>query len=288
MYREIIVGHDLHDGGDDALALGRLLAAPSGAHLVVAGVFPTGIVPRGFEARWREEEERVAGEIQSIADEAAAEAEAFPSGSPARGLHDLAEERDSDLIVVGSSRHSELGQILAGNVGLGLLHGSPCAVALAPRGYRDHAPRELGALTVGVDGSDESGLALRAAISLAEASGAGLRLVAVAVPPPVLRGGRGAGRGPGYEALKDAIEDQMREQLSAAAASIPDEVSATATLVSGDPAERLVEAAADGGILILGSRAYGPVRRVLLGSVSSALVRSAPCGPDDQTARHAG
>ncbi len=30
-------------------------------------------------------------------------------------------------------------------------------------------------------------------------------------------------------------------------------------------------------MLFVGSRAYGPVRRVLLGSVSSELVESAPC-----------
>jgi nucleotide-binding universal stress UspA family protein len=276
MYRNIIVGHDLHQGGGDALTLGRLIAGASGGKLIVAGVFPVGKLPRGFEARWREHEEEVAAEIQVIADEAEAEAEAFPSGSPARGLHDLAEEGGADLIVVGSSRHSKIGRILAGNVGLGLLHGSPCAVAVAPRGYRDQAPGALGPVTVGFDGSYESGLALRAGVGLARASGAGLKLVAVAVPPPVgyVRGG---GRGAGYRELKEAIEEQLRQQLTEAVGTIPDEVSAEVTLVSGDPAERLVKAAGDGEVLILGSRAYGPLRRVLLGSVSSALVRSAPC-----------
>jgi nucleotide-binding universal stress UspA family protein len=290
MYRKIVVGHDLHDGGSDALALGRLVAGAGAAKLIVAGVFPVGALPRGFEARWRDEEERVAAEIQSIADEAGAEPEAFPSSSPARGLHELAEEIDADLIVVGSSRHSKAGQILAGNVGAQLLHGSPCAVAVAPRDYRDHVPAALGAVTVGFDGSHESELALRAGVALARASGAVLRLVAVAVPPPVAYV-RGGGRGSGYEELKEAIEQQVREQLTEAVGSVPDEVRAEATLLSGDPTERLVEAAGDGQLLILGSRAYGPLRRVVLGSVSSAIVRSARCPVLVQprgTARHAG
>lgn len=45
----------------------------------------------------------------------------------------------------------------------------------------------------------------------------------------------------------------------------------------GDPA-RVLEAAAREGLdlLVLGSRGFGPLRRVLLGSVSSELVREAP------------
>ena len=36
-------------------------------------------------------------------------------------------------------------------------------------------------------------------------------------------------------------------------------------------------AQAPGTLLVVGSRGYGPLRRVLLGSVSTELVRSAPC-----------
>ena len=277
MYSKIIVGHDLHDGGRDALAHGRLIAEATGAKLVVAGVFPIAAQPFAFPPEWREEEERMASEIQRAADAVGAEAEAFPSSSPARGLHDLAEEIDADLVVVGSSRHSKLGEILAGNVGLGLLHGAPCAVALAPRDYREQADGSLRTIVVGFDGSHESGLALVDAIDLAKASDAQLKLVAVAEPPPVVYG-KGGGAGQGYQELKDAIEEQKREQLDEAMETIPDDVKTEATLVSGDPAEKLAEAASSAGtVLILGSRAYGPMRRVLLGSVSTALLRSAPC-----------
>lgn len=276
MYRKIIVGHDLHEGGDDALALGRLIAGATGAQLIVAGVFPVGVLPHGFEAQWREQEAEIASKIQSVADAAGAPAEAVPSSSPARGLHDLAEEIAADLVIVGSSRHSKVGQIMAGNVGLGLLHGSPCAVAIAPRDYRESG-NELTAITLGFDGSSESGVALLDAVELAKASGARLRLVAVAEPPPIVYG-KGGGSGQGYQELKEAIEEQLREQLDEALDSIPDHVSAEATLVSGDPAEQLADAArTNGALLVLGSRAYGPLRRVLLGSVSTALMRSAPC-----------
>ena len=70
----------------------------------------------------------------------------------------------------------------------------------------------------------------------------------------------------------------MRERLDEALATIPDDLESEAVLVSGDPAEKLADAArGSGSVLVLGSRAYGPLRRVLLGSVSTALTRSAPC-----------
>ena len=272
MYRKIIIGHDLHSGGRDALALATVLSRATGAKMVVAGIFPFGTLPRGFEASWREDERSTAEELQRVADAVGATAEAFPSSSPARGLHELAEELGADLLVVGSSRHSQGGQILAGNVGLGLLHGSPCAVAIAPRGYASAEVAELTRLVVGFNGSKESQLALGDAVELAEATGADLRLVAVAQQPHLPPGALN-----GYQELKEAIEDNMREQLARAQAAIPEHVRTEASLISGDPARKLAEAARGGSLLMLGSRSYGPVRRVLLGSVSSDLARGVPC-----------
>lgn len=275
MYHKILAGHDLRSGGEDAIALGRAIARATGGQLVVAGVFPIGALPHGFEATWTEEEERVVGEIQSAADDAGAKADVFPSSSPASGLHGLAEETEADLVIIGSSRHSKLGQALAGDVGLGLLHGAPCAVAIAPRGYAEQAHDELSTIVVGFDGSHESRLALEDAVELAGLSGATLKLVAVAQEPAIIYG-KGASMG-GYEELKVAVEEQMRRQLDEALASIPVSVTTEASVLAGDPAEKLAEAAAGGALLILGSRGYGPLRSVLLGSVSRALMRTAPC-----------
>ena len=274
MYRKIIVGHDLHDGGDDAVALGRQLAEAGGAELVVAGVVPFGVLPHGFE--WRDEEEEVVAKIEGLAEAAGAKPEAVPSKSPARGLHDLAEETGADLIVIGSSRHSSAHQVLAGNVGLGLLYGSPCAVAIAPRDYRQRAGEPLRVTAVGFDGSGESRLALQVAAELASEHQANLKILAVAELPPIVYG-KGAGAR-SWSELREAIEEQLRGQLDDAVASIPEEVVTEVGLVSGDPAETLADAGrAPGTMLVLGSRAYGPARRVLLGSVSAALVKAAPC-----------
>jgi len=54
-------------------------------------------------------------------------------------------------------------------------------------------------------------------------------------------------------------------------------INAGADVRSGEPWKGLREAGTDLDLLMCGSRRYGPVRRVLLGSVSARLVRDAVC-----------
>lgn len=275
MYDRILVGYDDSDHAKDALALGKQLADATGAELVVAGVFVIHPVWHGgIDPTIREEEVTFARKLEAAANSVDAVAEPVPSSSPARGLHEIAEKLDADLIVVGSSHHGRFSQALAGNVGAALLHGSPCAAAIAPRGYRNHAGESIGAITAGFDGSAESGLALLAAGALAAATGAKLKLVSVAEPPVI-----GTGKGmEAWHALKEAIEEQIRGQLAEALNAVPDGVEVEATLITGEAAESLVNVVGTPGtVLVVGSRAYGPLRRVLLGSVSWNLVHSAPC-----------
>jgi nucleotide-binding universal stress UspA family protein len=180
-------------------------------------------------------------------------------------------------VVLGSAKHGKAGQILAGSVATSLLHGSPCSVAVAPHGYTDKPAGWHRRVTVGYDGSDEARIALAEAIDLARASDAPIKVVAVAEPSPVISG-KGAGASTGRSELNKAIHEMMRERLDEALRSAPDDVRVEGTLVDGPPAESLAQIAReDGGVLVVGSRAYGPLRRVLLGSVSTELVRTAPC-----------
>jgi nucleotide-binding universal stress UspA family protein len=275
VYRKILVGYDASDQAKDALAFGKQLADATGAALVVAGVFQFNPILQGFDPHFRDAEVEYARQIGAAAEKVGAEADAFPSSSAARGLHELAEEIEADLILVGSAHHGRVGQAIAGSTGVSLLHGSPCAVGIAPLGYRDNASAGIGAIVVGYDGSPEAGLALTAARELATKTNAKLKLVAVAEPPAI---GTGKGGSAGLREIKAKIEEIMRGQLTEAKGTILEGIDVDATLVSGEPVQCLIEVAdAPGTLLLVGSRGYGPLRRVLLGSVSTQLVRSAPC-----------
>jgi len=275
MYRKILVGYDDSDQSKDAVALGHQLADATGAELVVAGVFQFDPIWGGYDPHFHEEEADYARKIEAAAKSVGAEAEAFPSSSAARGLHQLAEEIGADLIIVGSARYGRVGQAIAGSVGVALLHGSPCAVGIAPQGFRERSGEDITAIAVGIDGSPEARLALEAACDLATETGAKVKLVAVAEPPVI---GAGKGGAEGWHELKEVIEQIMRDRLTEARESVPEGVEVEATLVSGHASEALVNVAErPATLLMVGSRGYGPLRRVLLGSVSTRLVRAAPC-----------
>ena len=59
-------------------------------------------------------------------------------GAVGRGLHELAEQRRADLLVVGSTRHALLGRVVMGDDCRAALDGAPCAIAVARADTRWH------------------------------------------------------------------------------------------------------------------------------------------------------
>ena len=104
MYRRILVGYEGSEQSKDALALGKQLADVTGAELTVAAVSQFDPVYRDWDPHFQEVDAELAEQLEEAAEAVGAVAKAIPSSSPARGLHDLAERIDADLIVVGSSQ----------------------------------------------------------------------------------------------------------------------------------------------------------------------------------------
>jgi nucleotide-binding universal stress UspA family protein len=253
----VVVGFDGSEQARDALALGRLLADAGGAGLVLARVFPV----EPWHAR--EAEEELAKELDAVAESEGAKAEAVPARSAARGLHEIAEELHASAIVVGSSHRGAAGRVLVGSTGERLLHGAPCAVAVAPLGTAGDDDPGLRVIAMAYDGSPESKVALARASDLAVRSGATMRIYTVV--PAGAAGDRHA-------------NEYFRERLADARRLAPAEVRAAADLLHGDPAGELTGEAEKGvDLMVLGSRGYGPLGRVLVGGVSLAMVRIAPC-----------
>ncbi len=268
----LLVGHDGSGGGRDALALARVLGSAEPSSALVVAVMPYGPLP----VRFVELESDAAAAAEPLLDEARkrlegleVETRAFGGGSPAGVMTDLAERREVDSIVVGSPHRGPVGRTLIGSVAEGVLHGAPCTVTVAPRGYAEQDRRSLGLIGVAYDGTPEAKAALRRARALAEASGAAVRVLTVVAPPVALPGVVG------YTPVEPPEPDKV---IAEGVRELGPEVTAESRKLDGPPAPTLAKACEDGvDLLVVGSRGYGPVMRALLGSVSTQLIAEAPC-----------
>jgi nucleotide-binding universal stress UspA family protein len=103
MFRHVIVGVDGRPAGRDAIALARMLVEPGG-HLALGHVYElTAIraVSGGFDDAAREASTRL---LEQERDATGVEAEliSVAASSAGRGLHELVESENADLLVVGS------------------------------------------------------------------------------------------------------------------------------------------------------------------------------------------
>lgn len=227
----------------------------------------------GYEENERGADARVLAERVVARDGGELSVVHVEKGSPADALLALAEKGEADLIVLGSTHHAAFGSVAPGSVAEHLLQGARCRLLIAPKGYAetDHSGDRLRVLAVGYDGMAESQAALDEAAVLAGKFGGSIKVVGVMTPIPPVAAAAAAQAGP--EAGPD-----FQTRLHDAVAELPSELRALPVLETGNPVERLLEVAEVGvDLLVLGSRGFGPVMRLLIGSVSSRVIRGAPC-----------
>jgi nucleotide-binding universal stress UspA family protein len=268
MFAKVIVGIDGLSGGRDALALARELAGDASeiglAHVFIESLLPARGSPGVFQAGEREHSREL---LEAARSESGLDAKLHLVASyfVGRGLHELAERLGADLIIVGSSRRGLLGRVFQGDDMRAALNAAPCAVAIAPSGYAERASI-LAEIGVGYDGSPESQHALTVARGLAAQHGARVSAFqAVSLPPPAFADARH----PSQQTLEAEVE-KARERLAALGDVEPH-------AAYGDPAEELALYGASVDLLIVGSRGYGPLDRMIHGSTSQRLAHSARC-----------
>jgi nucleotide-binding universal stress UspA family protein len=270
----VLVGFDGSEGGHDALELTRLLTSRRAGSVLLATVLFGGPLPIDLAGL----EEGEAGEAEPMFEQARAklagvelETRAYGGASAAAILNALAEEKDFDAIVVGSPHRGAIGRVVLGSTARNLLDGAPTDVAVAPCGYAAIEHETIESIAVAYDGSPEAKLALRRAEGLAKSFGARIKLLTVVVPPvatPTMVPGAYAPQSP---AEPEKVIDEGVDSVDPGLAVEP-------ARLDGDPAIQILKACERGvDLLVLGSRGYGPLARVLLGSVSREVIQKARC-----------
>jgi nucleotide-binding universal stress UspA family protein len=195
--------------------------------------------------------EAIAANADAILDRARAQLDpdlrselaAVSEGSPAAILHALAESERADLIVVGSRRLGPLARVSAGSVSGPVLHGAPCP-AFASRA--------------------KSRLRPAASCTCCRLSVPGRSRWWPAPPPSPTR----------YSATwRSASAATPRLPVARLAGELPVAIE----IERGDAAAELIARSGDVDLIVLGSRSYGPLRRVLVGGVGTKVIAEARC-----------
>jgi len=267
MFDNVLVGVDGSSGARDAVALAMQLIDSQGkltlAHVRSGELNPTHAITPGLIR-----EEHAASQQLLEGERAGAEIDtelmSIVGLSVGRALHEQAETQNADLLVVGSSSRGAIGRAMLGDDTRCALNGAPCAVAIAAHGFSGQST--VARVGVAYNASPESEAALMVARALANVNGAVVHALEV-VSIPVY--GVGLFATPIPETMGEVM-DQTNRRLS----SLP---GVKARAVYGFAGEELAAFGDELDILIVGSRSYGPLKRLVLGSTSDYLERHARC-----------
>jgi nucleotide-binding universal stress UspA family protein len=280
MLSKVLVGIDGSSSGRDAAVLAGGLAAADDADVLLLGAYTDPLLPfppvLRRDTHLGEETERLLLEVRRE-HAPRARTRTLADVSAGRALCHAVQRERPDLLVLGSSHRVEDGNAAAGRTGRQVLHGATCPVALAARGLHERlfTPRRI---VVGIDPSPEAQAALDLASALAHAAVAELTAVAVVddrLPATVAPAGM-AIELVRWDELVAAQREQAERLVAEATARIDGLRGETRT---GDPAEELAQVASEehADLLVIGSRRWGPLARLAIGSTGEELVREAPC-----------
>lgn len=284
------------DGSEEARRAARLAMTlaeglDSELHLVHAGPMPsvyaypesviydTDLQGEVREAARRTAREKLAAEADAVGVSGKAAGTHTPVGRPDAEIVRVAEEIRAGLIVVGSRGLGPIRRAVMGSVSGSVVRHAHCPVLVVRDGGGAGAGLG-GPIVLAVDGSEESKLASRAAAEISASSGSPVHVIYVMPSEAKLYG---------QHRYSEDVKRSLLEEAKAGARKFLDEQaegvrSAGGTVVqtylgTGRPDEEIVELAEEvgAGMVVIGSRGLGGIRRALVGSVSDSVVRHAHC-----------
>jgi nucleotide-binding universal stress UspA family protein len=280
MASRVVIGYDGSAASEDAVAFGLTWCRSTGDVPIVATVYPeehpfgVGRVDVEWATYVREQAEIIQDKARATVGDAALYRN-VASTSAAHGLADLADDVEAAMVLVGTTtEETGLTRALLGTSTERLLHGATVPVTVVPPGWRQSAPDRISSIGVAYVDTRDGREALRRAVRVALRIPARLTLYSV-LGQSSERYSYLVGR-TDEQAFVDKARDSYGKALEFAAAGVPPELEPRTVLLEGSVVESLTALGPDDvDMLVCGSRGYGPVRRVLLGGVSSPLIRRA-------------
>lgn len=277
----VLVALKPHDGHDDALAVAQWLAADQGRPLhaitvlepneMVAVAAGVPVLPEHYHAEERAAIAELLEERLSRTANARGTARRVDviDGSAVHTVADVARERDAHAIVVGTGQHGALGRLVYGERAVQITRLSERPVIVVPPNA------VVGPVSAAIVAVDFSPASQRAALYALEMLADRGRLTLVHVKSAVNLSEEGAGW------WEEAYERRTTDLFRRFSASIRSErgITITTRLLHGDVAGALLALARDeqAELIACGGRKHSFIERVLLGSVSTELIRHAEC-----------
>ena len=270
----LTVGYLATPTGDDGVALAGALAntfdATVDVVLVVREEYPDGHPGRAEYQRLlvRKGEEWADQAVGALAEVGVTAASHVLVGeSYSETLIAFAEEKHSDLIVIGGARDGIFGGHVIGSVAGALLHCSPIPVALAPRGYHEDPPPSITSVTAAVPTKPGADNPLPFAITLASAAGVSIRMLSLVSGENMAH----------LESPKDVRQAQVtaaESNLVLAARALPDAPEIESLVADGATLESALKKLNwdDSDVLVVGSSRFAAPKRLFLGSTAARIL----------------
>lgn len=270
----LTVGYLATSTGDDGVALASALAKTFDADvdvvLVVRQELPDGHPGRAEYQRLLIErgEEWISRAIDRLtANSVSASSNVLVGESFTESLVGFAEQKDSDLIVVGGARDGFFGGHTIGPVTGALLHSSPIPVALAPRGYAEDPDETFAAVTAAVPTRPGDDNPLPFAITLASAANLAIRMLS-------LVSAENLAEADSAREVRRLQVTAAQENLEVAARALPDAPEIKSLVADGMTLESALKKLRwdDGDLLVVGSSRFAAPRRIFLGSTAARIL----------------
>ncbi|MDO5619192.1 universal stress protein [Kocuria sp.] len=279
MTEKILVGYDGSAFAEQALdwAIEEAKAADAPLTVVVSTGRPVvadAAITGPFLERIEEEAEETAKAGVQKALDAGINAQGVLERGDVAGV--LVHESGANSLIVLGKRglHGIRGRL--GSVSAATAAHAKCPVIVLPDGWTAQDGDFSGKVVLAVDKLGPKSPAVRHAASYAKRHGKGLSIVTVIPTITSLPSGSAE--------LDKAIADQLTEPARTLCQAVEDVALEQAPgletkihVLSGRPADALVEASSSADLVVLGTRGHGGFRGLLVGSVSQAVLVDAAC-----------